>query len=318
MTARYPRLYFWLRLTSLLMSILVLVLPGSALHLSFFLALLLIAGLGIPHGATDHRIFHVLLQQRGGKPAMLGFYGGYLGLMLIYALLWWLSPVFSLLIFLLTSMYHFGQSNWNYVNLSNWHQVPLYLFYGAFVLFVPILAHFETAQPIVESIIQRPLPIVSTQLLNGGIGLITILNLGAIIVLWMRGKLTVQEVWAEVLNTFILLVLFVSTPLLLGFALYFSGWHALSSIQDQIAFFRSQKPGFRLKDYIKAAIPYTGLAIFGLMMMIWYSNSIQLDAAWGILFIFLSLVTLPHLLLIEMLYGMGQAADAEWGTSVSE
>ena len=318
MTARYPQLYFWLRLSSLLMSVLVLLLPGSALHLSFFLALLLITGLGIPHGATDHRIFHVLLQQRGGKPAMLGFYGGYLGLMLIYALLWWLSPVFSLLIFLLTSMYHFGQSNWNYISLNSGFQVLLYLVYGAFVLFVPILAHFETAQPIVESIIQRPLPIVSTQLLNGGIGLMTILNLGAIIVLWMKGKLTNQEVWAEVLNTSILLVLFVSTPLLLGFALYFSGWHALSSIQDQIAFFRSQKPGFRLKDYVVAAIPYTGLAIFGLMMMIWYSNSIQLDAAWGTLFIFLSLVTLPHLLLIEMLYGIGHSAGVEWGATVSD
>ncbi len=318
MTARYPQLYFWLRLSSLLMSVLVLLLPGSALHLSFFLALLLIAGLGIPHGATDHRIFHVLLQQRGGKPAMLGFYGGYLGLMLIYALLWWLSPVFSLLIFLLTSMYHFGQSNWNYVSLNSGFQVLLYLVYGIFVLFIPILAHFETAQPIVESIIQRPLPQVSAQFLNGGIGLITILNLGAIIVLWMRGKLSDQEVRAEVLNASILLVLFVSTPLLLGFALYFSGWHALSSIQDQIAFFQLQKPGFRLKDYVVAAIPYTGLAIFGLLMMIWNSSAIQLDTAWGTLFIFLSLVTLPHLLLIEMLYKIGHPAGLEWGTTVSD
>ncbi len=318
MTARYPQLYLWLRLSSLVMSVLVLLVPGAVQHLSLFLALLLIAGLGIPHGATDHRIFHVLLQQRGGRPAMLGFYGGYLGLMLIYALLWWLSPIFSLLVFLGTSMYHFGQSNWNYVSLNSGFRALLYLVYGTFVLFVPILAHFETAQPIVESIIQRPLPQVSTQFLNGGIGLITILNLVSIIALWMRGKLSKQEVWAEVLNACILLVLFVSTPLLLGFALYFSGWHALSSIQDQIAFFQSQKPGFRLKDYVKAAMPYTGLAIFGLMMMIWYSNSIQLDAAWGILFIFLSLVTLPHLLLIEMLYGMGHATEAEWGTSVSD
>ena len=318
MTARYPQLYFWLRLSSLLLAILVVVLPVSAQHLSLFLALVLITGLGIPHGATDHRIFHVLLQQRGGKPAMMGFYGGYLGLMLIYALLWWLSPVFSLLIFLLTSMYHFGQSNWNYINLNGGVQVLLYLVYGAFVLFVPILAHFETAQSIVESIIQRPLPHVSLQFLNRGIGVITILNLGAIILLWMRRKLTNREVWAEISNLFILLVLFVSTPLLLGFALYFSGWHALSSIQDQITFFQLQRPEFRLKNYVKEAAPYTGLAIFGLMMMIWYSNSIQLDAAWGILFIFLSLVTLPHLLLIELLYGTVQAKKEKRVVTVSD
>ncbi len=313
MTARYPHLYFWLRWFSLLLAAIVILLPALADNLSLFLALFLIIGLGIPHGATDHRIFHVLLQQKGGKPAMLGFYGAYLGLMLIYALMWWLSPGFSLLIFLVTSMYHFGQSNWNYLSLKVGFQVLLYLVYGAFVLFVPILAHFEAAQPIVESIIQRTLPQVPAQFLNGGIGLITIINLGSIILLWMKGKLTNQEVWAEVLNAFILLFLFVSTPLLLGFALYFSAWHALSSIQDQIAFFQSQKPGFRLKDYIKAVIPYTGLAIFGLLMMIWYSNSIQLDSTWGILFIFLSLVTLPHFLLIEMLYGVKQTNGAAWG-----
>lgn len=311
MTSRYPQLYFWLRLSSLLLAIMVVLLPVSAQHLSLFLALLLITGLGIPHGATDHRIFNVLLQQKGGKPAMLGFYGGYLGLMLIYALMWWLSPVFSLLIFLVTSMYHFGQSNWNYIRISRSPQVLLYLIYGAFALFVPILAHFETAQPIVESIIQRPLPQISPLMLQGGIAGITILNLGAIHLLWMREKLTSREAWAEVLNTFILLALFLSTPLLLGFALYFSGWHALSSIQDQIAFFQKQRPEFRLKNYVKEAAPYTGLAIFGLMMMIGYSNSIQLDAAWGILFIFLSLVTLPHLLLIELLYGTVQTNKEE-------
>lgn len=312
MTARYPHLYFWLRLFSLLLVAIVILLPALADNLSLFLALFLIIGLGIPHGATDHRIFHVLLQQKGGKPAMLSFYGAYLGLMLIYALMWWLSPVFSLLLFMLTSMYHFGQSNWNYISLSSLPQVLLYLIYGAFVLLVPILTHYETAQPIVESIIQRALPQLPAQFLNGGIGLITIINLGAIILLWMGGKLTNQEFWAEVLNVLILLVLFLATPLLLGFAMYFSGWHALSSIQDQIAFFQLQKPEFRLKDYIKAAVPYTGLAIFGLMMMIGYSKSIQSEAAWGILFIFLSLVTLPHLLLIEMLYRNDQSNKAEW------
>lgn len=314
MNARYPHLYFWLRLFSLLLAAIVILLPALADNLSLSLALVLIIGLGIPHGATDHRIFHVLLQGKGGRPAMLGFYGAYLGLILIYALMWWLSPVFSLLIFLVTSMYHFGQSNWNYLSLKVGFQVLLYLVYGAFVLFVPILAHFETAQPIVESIIQHTLPQVPAQFLNEGIGLITIVNLGSIILLWMKRKLTNREVWTEALNVFILLFLFVSTPLLLGFALYFSTWHALSSIQDQIAFFQSQKPGFRLKDYIKAVIPYTGLAIFGLLMMIWYSNSIQLDSAWGVLFIFLSLVTLPHFILIEMLYGVRQTTDAAWGT----
>lgn len=318
MTARYPHLYFWLRLSSLLLVAIAMLLPALAQNLSLFLALSLITGLGIPHGATDHRIFHVLLQRMGGQPAMLGFYGGYLGLMLVYGLLWWLSPVFSLLIFLLTSVYHFGQSNWNYVSLSGGFQALLYLIYGAFVLFVPILAHFNTAQPIVESIIQRSLPELSPLLLNGSIGLIIVLNLLTIGLLWFKRKLSSQEARAEVFNLFILLVLFLSTPLLLGFALYFSGWHALSSIQDQIAFFRSQKPGYKLKDYVREALPYSGLAILGLMIMVRYSSSIQLDAVWGILFIFLSLVTLPHLVLIEMLYRIGQPDKLEWGTTTSD
>jgi Brp/Blh family beta-carotene 15,15'-monooxygenase len=302
MIARYPLLYFGLRLVSLLLVVFALLWPGLALHTALWIAPVIILLLGVPHGAVDHAIFKSLVTKIEGPQAMLRFYTVYLGSMVLYGLMWWFNPYVSLVAFLLLSAYHFGQSNWNYVSLSKIGQIPVYFLQGAFVLGVPILWHFEDAKPIIQAVVPLFDPIISPQLVVWSVVLLTLLNLGVIVLLWWQGVLTVVLAKAEAINLIILLALFLSTPLLLGFAVYFSAWHALGSVRDQIAFFRIKKPNYQMLDYIKQAAPYSLLAIFGLGVMVLASAQLRTAEALGMLFVFLSLVTLPHMLLIDLLY----------------
>lgn len=302
MIARYPLLYFGLRLASLLLAVFALLLPALALQTALWIAPVIILLLGVPHGAVDHFIFKSLLTKVEGPQAMLRFYAVYLGSMILYGLIWWVNPYLSLLAFLLLSAYHFGQSNWNYVSLSKMGQIAVYILQGAFVLGVPILWHFEDAKPIIQAVVPFFDPILSPQLVEWSVALLTLLNLGVIVLLWWQGVLTVVLAKAEAINLIILLALFLSTPLLLGFAVYFSAWHALGSVRDQIAFFRLKKPTYQILDYIKQAAPYSVLAIFGLGVMVLASAQLRTADALGMLFVFLSLVTLPHMLLIDLLY----------------
>jgi beta-carotene 15,15'-dioxygenase len=302
MIVRYPHLFFGLRLVSLLLVVFALLWPALATYSTLWIAPLIILLLGVPHGAADHYLFKSLLTKAAGPQVMLKFYAGYLGLMVSYGLMWWFNPFLSLAAFLLLSAYHFGQSNWNYLALSKTWQIPVYFLQGAFVLGVPILWHFEDAKPIIQAIIPLSNPDVSHQLAIWSVALLTILNLGVIFLLWWRGILTLLLAKAEAINLIILLALFLSTPLFLGFAVYFSAWHALGSVLDQIAFFRLKKPNYQAIDYIKQATPYSVLAIFGLGAMVWASAQLRTSEAMAMLFVFLSLVTLPHMLLIDLLY----------------
>ena len=242
MIARYPLLYFGLRLVSLLLVAFALLWPTLALHTALWIAPVIILLLGVPHGAVDHFIFKSLLTKVDGPQAMLRFYAVYLGSMILYGLMWWFNPYLSLVAFLLLSAYHFGQSNWNYVALSKIGQIPVYFLHGAFVLGVPILWHFEDAKPIIQALVPWSDLLISPQLVGWSVALLSVLNLGVIVLLWRQGVLTVALAKAEAINLIILLALFLSTPLLLGFAVYFSAWHALGSVLDQIAFFASRSP----------------------------------------------------------------------------
>ena len=64
--------------------------------------------LGIPHGGND--FFYRKEKNTSGSAKFLVMY---LGIMLLYLALWYVWPMLSLALFLLISIHHFGQSNFN-------------------------------------------------------------------------------------------------------------------------------------------------------------------------------------------------------------
>lgn len=299
MTARYPILYRSIQLIALLLVLVGAFFPGKISNIELLLALPLILLIGIPHGATDHLIFKDLTKPFLGTRRMNRFFVNYVLMMGLYGVVWLIFPMLALALFLLLSAYHFGQSNWNYVAFKSffWQQLNFFS-WGIFVLAMPILIHIEESAPIIYEITGVTLPAISYGVTWWICGSLFLLNIGLIIYSWLDQRIDNKAFRDELINLCTLSLLFVFTPLLVGFAIYFALWHSLSSVMDQIAFFRQKKARFNLVNYLQKSLPMSVLAISSIVAVFFFFQEIQL----GWMFIFISMVTLPHMVLIDRLY----------------
>jgi Brp/Blh family beta-carotene 15,15'-monooxygenase len=270
-----------------------------------FLVLGLMLLLGLPHGATDHGLFLALQdgQFRGKK---ISFYLSYLAIIAVYGLIWWLSPVVAFLIFMLLSVYHFGQSNW--VNLDYDNAIlerAHYLLWGIGILLTPILLHAEEAITIVKAmtgtvVITAP----STTDIYLVIGMTGLLNGLMIVFLWWQRRIETKRLATEFLAYALLITMFFTNSLLLGFSVYFVFWHSLASAKDQLQFFQLRlSPTLRRQLFSEFAMTVVGA--LSVCLIIWFGpgpkTALQPSVIGGV-FIFISLLTLPHMLLVELLY----------------
>lgn len=270
---------------------------------TFIVSIALICLIGIPHGATDHLLFFSIAKKLPGnhKVLRLRFYLTYLGIMATYGLFWYLSPGLSFLIFILVSFYHFGQENLKEIR---WKSSSLkyisFLLSGVFVLATPLLADMKTALPIIEAISG----IESISLLDiehcRNLALASGVVYGTyILVLMLFRHLDLLAGVHELANWLILFALFLNTPLMMGFAVYFSLWHALPSIIEQIGFLKKNQLKYSFHKHVLNIAPYTLLSIGGIFLGLYFLKDSSLAAQTGIGFMFLSIITMPHILLMD-------------------
>ncbi|TAE46692.1 MAG: hypothetical protein EAZ89_19565 [Bacteroidetes bacterium] len=300
MINRYPLLFRALMLSGCLLAGSALLFPEAVQQISPGFALVLILGIGLPHGATDHLIFRKLAKPLWGSRDWLRFYTRYIGLMGLYGIVWWIFPLPALAVFLALSVYHFGQCNWAFA-----HKMTLpaartgAVLWGAFAVGMPILLHFDEARPIISGILHRETAPLADSLAYVAAGLLCALNTG--FVLWQRrsGTLSLRETTGELLTLATLSALYLCTPMMMGFALFFGGWHALSSVSDQVQFFRQSHPDYTIADYLKQTLPLSLLALAGLAVLM---GSTYFPSMLSALFVFISIITLPHMVIMEQLY----------------
>lgn len=303
MSTRYPLLIRSIQIMALLVVLLGIFFPNLLLKIELIIAVSLIALIGIPHGATDYIIFQYLSKPFWGTDSLFYFYRNYILIMGAYALLWLLSPTLSLAAFILLSIYHFGQSNWNFLEkTSKILKHTLFVVWGAFVLLTPILAHYEQAQPIIAQILGFEPIAIDTGWRYAIIAILFAHSVFSCLYLSFEGHITRKELQDEMLNLFLLLTVYLFTPLLLGFAIYFVLWHSLGSVMDQITFFKTRIKNYNWKKYILHAFPLTILALGTLAGLILLQQNMGVSANLGMMFMFISVVTLPHMLLIDQLY----------------
>lgn len=162
---RNPKIHLLVQLVTMIIVMLNFISHELLVSCSLIIAVALIVLIGIPHGANDHLLFFNLFKKRaleeGSKTALFFLY--YLGLIFLYVCSWFFLPAFSLGIFILISIYHFGQSNLYSIPLRSAKGKFLSIFLsGTFVLLTPILAHIETALPIIEILSKKTdLPSIS-------------------------------------------------------------------------------------------------------------------------------------------------------------
>lgn len=263
------------------------------------ISIALILALGIPHGATDFKIFKV--SRRLSRLGTFLFVCAYIFLMLLYGVIWWFFPLPALMIFLGISFYHFGQSNWHTYPLSFWYKNFLIFVWGAYVILTPVILHWKTAREIVASILRRGVPLdfgSAQSAIAGGIlaAVCMVIFIGAAMK-YISGKVALLEI----VNVLILYLLFYTTPLLIGFTVYFVFWHSVGSARDQILAFRQFHGQYKTLDYVRDAMPFSILAIAGTVTFMLLFGKNELYAYIGYVFVFISMLTLPHIFLIENL-----------------
>ncbi len=261
---------------------------------------------GMPHGAIDHLVAAEVYDLDFTLTDQAKFYGGYLALMAFYAAFWAVLPVWSLLFFLVMTMYHFGQADLAYWDLPPLGARLLYLSRGLFLIGLPIAAFPAQVDPIFDAIAgvePTAWPLVSTHptavcaglVLQHGLAL-GIASVGAEVDVLDRGR--------EALNVAVLSALFGFVPPLVAFAVYFGLWHSLGHILELLRFFERRGgepttvPAFYWHAAIFTILPFAGLGLWYWAIQAWGST----DQMIALLFIAIAVMTLPHMIIVERVY----------------
>jgi beta-carotene 15,15'-dioxygenase len=252
----------------------------------------LLCTVGIPHGANDH-----LYRPDKSLIGMIKFLGIYLGTILLYVGLWWMAPLFALILFFVISFHHFGQSNFESESMKH---LPSWL-WGIWILALPVLLHYNEAIDIFKRMLsirteasslpsydQLPSIDFNWQLIL--IGILGILYLVSLVKYEHKNRV-------RYLVQFIVVSLWYSfTPLLSGFIIVFCLWHALQSLQHQAIYFKQSTKDTSLQ-FLKAMLPLTLVALISFGVYVYFREFKIAEA-----FVLLSLITLPHVLIMHRLY----------------
>jgi Brp/Blh family beta-carotene 15,15'-monooxygenase len=251
------------------------------ISVDYVLAGILLFTTGIPHGAGDHLIAQKIASRENLTFHIKPFIIYYLGIMLAYAVLWYITPLISFIIFIAISVFHFGdmedldeiQPKQTYISIART------IFLGTGILSFILFSHWKEAVEIISKMqVSIPASIPDSFLFAS----IILLALGF-----------QKKNYPAFINTFLTLICGYFLPLIPAFICYFSCCHAIYS-------FRGMKNRLELTflELYKKLLPFSVMALFiGIGYIFLISNDLQLYP----IFIFLSLLTLPHFLLMHKL-----------------
>lgn len=259
--------------------------------------------MGVVHGASDFIVFQSIFERENLNQQIIKFSVGYGLLTFTYLLVWYLSPLVAFLIFIAISVYHFGETNWQYLaGISELRKSIVYMTWGAAILGIPIILYFEDSAIIINEIIQVELRL-SGNMKGILIFLLCFINLACITHLLDKETISPSEFTREIRNFLILIGLFFSTPLLVGFSIYFVFWHSLPSMNHQILSLKVLEDPLQRSKYIKQVVIVSAISLVGLAgLYMLFEGARDYGFNLGILFFFIAIITVPHSILMHLLY----------------
>jgi Brp/Blh family beta-carotene 15,15'-monooxygenase len=267
-------------------------------QIQIFIGFLLIFSFGILHGANDLLLIENIKDKKDPLP-FIKIIGYYVIVVLVGALLFYLLPWLALVLFLVVSAYHFGEQQWQNLNpLVSKRFASLFQFiYGATILFLLFAFHLHEVQQIVFQITQISIDtlyvitalkiIVGTLILSG-------------VYLYWKFEIVRKQLITETLYLLLFIIIFKSSSLIWGFALYFVLWHSIPSIIDQTKFLYGNYSFKLFITYCKSALLYWGISILGISILYFVFRQEQLFNA--LFFSFLAAITFPHALVITRMF----------------
>lgn len=259
--------------------------------------------IGIPHGAADNHVFYQLKKSNNFQ-TKVKFYSIYLSLITIVLLCWYIIPNIFLAIFLIYSAFHFGQSNWYYINKTERSAVKIivYLLWGGFVLLTPILVNYSESILVIKSISPDSENIF--EILKDFkyliISVFITLNLVVILLFKKNNLLSPKEAVKETITLLSLTILYFTTPLYISFAVYWILYHSHSAFLDVINVVQKKSEGIR--GIIDKFLPLSIISIIGIILIFYLISAEHQSQILAIFFVIIAALTVPHMLVMQMMY----------------
>ena len=253
---------------------------------------------GILHGANDLLLIeNINSQTRFTSSMTILLY--YLLVVLSGALLFYIIPWFALLLFIIVSSYHFGEQQWQNLgkNFSRWILIAFQFVYGLFILLLLFYFHQKEVLQIIGNIsgvTVAPIYITGLAISSGAIFLVL-----SGFIYWTSKQMR-KKLLKEIFYLMLLGIIFKSSSLIWGFAVYFVLWHSIPSIIDQIKFLHGKYSLQHFVTYCRAAAIYWFISIMGITLLYVIFKEEHLFNA--LFFSFLAAITFPHALVITRMF----------------
>jgi Brp/Blh family beta-carotene 15,15'-monooxygenase len=235
--------------------------------------------LGIPHGAGDHLIVQKRNEMLGLPFSLVRFIISYLGVMGIYALVWYFLPNLAFIIFILISVFHFGDMEEKAISKDSIMLIGRKICLGMGILGWILYFHYQEVRGIMGDVVGN-LPVEVPNYLPFLFG-------GCVMLGFRRSEVQ------RFSNTLLTLIIGCFIPILPAFVCYFAGCHAVYSLRDMSAHL-----GLSMKSLLGKLLPFSCLAFIIGFLYLKLGGSSQVIFQG---FVFLSLLTLPHFWLMHQL-----------------
>ena len=263
-----------------------------------FVGFLLIFTFGILHGANDLLLIEKLIYKKEqiSKSKTLLYY---ITVVIIGFLLFYIIPEITLSTFVIVSGYHFGEQQWKSLNKNEFKFLveAFQLVYGLFILFLLFAFHSDEVQKIVYAITNINIPSFYIFLFLKIFGSLLI-ALG--LYFSLKQVILVSQFISEVFYLIVFTIIFKSSSLIWGFALYFVLWHSLPSMIDQIKFVYGNFSITNFIIYCKSALIYWVISLIGISILYAIFKDEKIFNA--LFFSFLAAITFPHALVITRMF----------------
>jgi beta-carotene 15,15'-dioxygenase len=252
--------------------------------------------LGVPHGAAD-----VLVAS--ASASNYRFLYGYVGRLVVFAMLLWVWPLVGFGIFILFAAYHFGETDLMQFKTNQTVGKWLVTSYGLVVLSVMLLSHWVEVQLLLAS----HLPTAVSSWIDTNRPLLLFLAIFMLLLASVCYILSTQDTYpftqySLYLFPLLSLLILIKLPLLLGFVFYFVVWHSLLSLQNIFDYLQRHSSWSNVFIF-KQILIYSTLALVGIGIVGAWGWMFQSQHAFVLyLFVGLAVLTAPHVQVMHDMY----------------
>jgi beta-carotene 15,15'-dioxygenase len=265
----------------------------------YVLCFLLIATIGVSHGAYDGKKGEILFKDKF-KNSKFIFYFIYIALVILVFIFWYLNPLISLIIFLVVSSLHFGKEDLEiYLDKKYRHHPLLFFLKGSLIVLLPLFFNFEKTNLIFNTILfSNDYLMLSNNYVKFILAINLLMQVLFYLYIYFKKKLNRSDFFSINFEIFLIIIIFYLFTPIVAFTLYFCFMHSIKNIlliSDELNsnLFR----GFKI--FVKQSLFLTLITFFILLIILFFLIKFDLleNSIEKIIFIALASLTLPHIIL---------------------